>query len=295
MRNFRMKKRTKPIFVTKAAFVNVLLFTGVAVFLAVAVLAGKAVSTGMLEKENENKNSSVTVNKSKDDDVNPAPDSTPEASADTTENTVRLMFDAQNYYVIQLGAFSGEANANKCASSIRASGGAGFVREQEGKYYVYAMCYADSEDARTVSANLKAEGRSALVKCFKTASLALDISGSEKCVADIESAMRGIEEVPAELEKLIFSFDRGECERTALKTSLMKVLEDVETYRDVFGLYREQSAFFAQSENYCKGVYDDIASVLKADDDTALSAELKHIYINTVFNFIEYLDNADVG
>ncbi len=295
MRNFKIKRRTKPIFVSKAAFVNATLLAGVVIFIAVAALTGKIVSDKFISNPVKTDDGEVVITKPTH---TPTDNNTPGIVPTPDENPVKgtlIEISAKDYYFVQFGVFANEENARACAESITSRGGAGYIKNIEGNYNVYAMCYQDGNDAKTVVTNLKSDGYSALLKCFSQKGLSINVSGSDDAIKNIEEAFRGMVSVNKDLEGIIYKFDKKEIDRTAAKNELRALLGKIEKYKNTFSQYSGKNKLFEDANNVCNNVYTDISNVLKTEDDTKLSSEMKFVYINNVFNVIQYLDNVVVG
>lgn len=278
MRNFKIKKRIKPIFISKAAFVNVTLLAGIAIFVGLAAATGKLVSDNISTGNN-----------------NPADKVVISSGASQTEDYTTVKIDAQDYYFLQFGVFSNKENANKCADSISQKGGAGYIKEIEGKNYVFAMSYSQSDDARTVITQLKDQGYSAILKCYSHGGLSINLSGSKTSIDNVEKAFEGISKIPLELESVIYNFDKNMYDREELNITLDSIKEKIATYKDVFNTYSDQNDIFSQAVLYCNSVCEDISDIIKIDNETSPSSKLKFIYINCIFNLIEYLDNVVIA
>lgn len=295
MRNFRIK-RTKPIFISKTAFVNVTLLAGIAIFVALAVLTGRLVSDSIIPDKDVIASTEPSGNKITVIQPTPTPEQQPSGTpaSDADEGSL-IKIDARDYYFVQFGMFSNEKNAKVCADSITSKGGAGYVKYDGGKYYVFAMCYSNGNDAKTVVTNLKAQGYSTLLKCFSHNGMSMRISGSKESVDNLESAYSGIVKATDEIEDIIYKFDKGEIDRTELKNRLRELLGSVGSVKDTFALYADQNKVFNDAKALSETVYTDISALLKIDDDTKLKSGLKNTYITCVFDLIGYLDNAVVG
>ena len=281
MRNFKIKKRTKPIFISKAAFVNVTLIAGITIFMALATVTGKLVSDNMLPTDSPVLNPQT-----------PSPGATPNAPNDATSQSISIRLDAKDYYFVQFGVFSSLENARSCANSIVSKGGAGYVKEIEGKHYVYAMSYTQNDDAKTVVSQLKSQGYSTMLKRYSHSGLKVDLSGAPATLDSLKNALEGISQIPDELETIIFDIDKGNLKGESVTESLTQLKNKVNGYLDILKLYSEQSGIFSGAADYCTAVNADVEGVLELTDSASLSPSLKFVYINSIFELIEYLDNC---
>lgn len=294
MRNFRIR-RTKPIFISKAAFINVTLLAGIAIFVALAVLTGRAVSTNIIKDTGVAASSEPSDTKIIVTQPTPTPELPQNTPMEEATNGREIKIEAKDYYFVQFGMFSNEENARTCADSIAALGGAGYIKNTDGKFYVFAMCYSNGNDAKTVVTNLKTQGYSTLLKCFSHNGMTMNISGSDESVNKIEAAFNGVIKATDEIEDIIYKFDKGEIDRIELKNQLRELLNMIESNKDTFSLYAEQNEIFANAKTLCETFYSDISGLLKLESDIELKSRLKNTYITSVFELIEYLDNAVVG
>lgn len=278
MRNFKIKKRSKPIFISKAAFVNVTLIAGITIFMALATVTGKLVSDNMLPSGD-----TPVIN-----NTTPSPSTTQSPSA----QSISIRLDARDYYFIQFGVFSSLENARSCANSIVSKGGAGYVKEIEGKHYVFAMSYTQNADATTVISQLKSQGYSTMLKRYSHSGLKVDLSGTTSTLESLKTAIEGITNIPDELEQIIFGIDKGELSGQGITDSLSQLKTKINGYLDVLKLYSEQSGIFSGAAEYCTAVSADIEGVLELSQTASLSPSLKFVYINSIFDLIEYLDNV---
>lgn len=295
MRNFRIK-RTKPIFISKTAFVNVTLLAGMAIFVALAVLTGRLVSNSIIPDINVVASEAPSNDKIIVTQPTATPEQQPSAtpSGEATEGST-VTIAARDYYFVQFGVFSNEKNANTCAETIISKGGAGYIKNDDGKYHVFAMCYTDGNDAQTVVTNLKAQGYSTLLKCFSHNGMLLNLSGSNESIEKIDLAYTSIVKATDAIEDIIYKFDKGEIDRTELKNLLRTLLESVGSAKNTFADYAEQSEIFENAEIYAAKLYTDVSALLKLESDVQLKSRLKNTYIDNVFALITYLDNAVVG
>ncbi len=287
MRNFRFKKRTKPIFVSKAAFVNITLLAGVVMFVSLAAITGKLVSDGLVPDVGAMSTASPDLMATASPSTQPGVSITP---SDT--QSYELKINGKDFYFIQFGVFANEKNANTCAASVASRGGAGYIKNMNSNFYVFAMCYSDSNDAKKVTTQLKADGYSTMLKCFSHNGITLHLSGSETGISEIEVAFEGICSLAEKMEELVYKFDDQMIDRVEMKNQLRGILGEIEEYRDVFVTYSDESDIFSDASQVCSVLYEDISEILKTDDDVKLSSEFKYVYVNYIFELIEYLDNV---
>lgn len=319
MRNFRMK-RTKPIFISKAAFVNITLFSGVIIFVALAVLTGRLVG-GNISGDNVDANSkptesvgtstptpstselpfmTETPNITETPKATPsgtplAPTPTPSGNVDAEDKGTVVKLEARDYYFVQLGVFSSSENAELCAGSIAANGGAGYILNKEGKYYIFATCSVSDTQAKETVLELKEQGHSALLKCFSHNGMEITLRGNQSSIEKLDAAFHSVITSNEKMEELIRRFENGELTRPELKEELRKLLGDIMSNKELFTKYSGQSVIFSDAGELSETFYTDVSALLKLDDDVRIMSEMKKIYIKNVFDLIEYLDNVGIG
>ena len=121
MGEFRMHRRKHPIFVSKTAFFNSLIILGVVVFVSIAAITGKLISDSIMPyiidvdsyQPAEPTDPSVVVPSDGDDE---------ETGNDGQVKSVNIEVQNQEYYLVQMGVYQTEQNAQTSAESFSTLG-----------------------------------------------------------------------------------------------------------------------------------------------------------------------------
>jgi len=267
-------KRKKPLFISRTAFANALLLTGVFLFVGAAVFTGKVIndtisplieSVGAYSPDEEN-----------------TPILTPGAdTGDTGQTTCTLTIPNTSVYAVQMGVFSVEENAQSYAKSIRKLGGAGYVRAEEGFYYVFAMCYGKKEDALSVMASLKDQGYSGYMYTLTHGGLKMEVRGGEESLEELQGATLTVANLASKLEEAVIMLDKAQGVDVIEPLSTIKT--ELGEAGEIFLKYspEEKNGFTALGE-FCKAVEKDISDVIQLEG-SELSAGLKHTAVSAAF------------
>lgn len=146
----------------------------------------------------------------------------------------KLGFKATFYYVCY-DSPSDAQSASSMSSVVHSYGGAGYIVENDGKYFVTVSCYYDKNDAVSVSSALNKKGLECSVMEVKAGDYSLRGSAKkngEKYLGNLNTLMS--------LSRLCYdlanSLDKYSCDQNAAKS----VLKDVKTGLD--GLARQNAA-----------------------------------------------------
>lgn len=290
-----MHKRKHPIFVSKTAFFNSLIILGVVVFVSIAAITGKLISDSIMpyiidvdsyqpvEGEEQPTDPSVAA----PDDGNDE-----ETGSDSQVKSVNIEVQNQEYYLVQMGVYQTEQNAQTSAESVSTLGGAGYVRENLGKYYVYAMCYSNQSDAEQVVEQLKAQGFTGLVSSVSHQGLKMTVKGSDEKVSEIKATFERIPELLSQIESLAFSYDKGEIDITTAKTELQSIAGVAAECKDAMADSEKGAELFSASVELFSSIYDDACDLMKSSSASTISSDIKYFYVKTVFDVKDFLDNA---
>lgn len=138
-------------------------------------------------------------------------------------------------YLIQMGVFSTEANANVLAASLTEQGGGGFVMQDGEHYRVFTAGYPTEDEARAVKDALITDGYDCSVYelCSDTSTFSVSVmSGSDSTISDIQEIFYALLSAHDDLLELETAFDRdsmsvenGISSLKAIKDQLTKGLE----------------------------------------------------------------------
>ena len=266
-------KRKRPLFISRTAFANTLLIAGVFLFVGAAVFTGKVINdtiSPLIE--------SIGAY-SPEDDIPPT--STPAGDINTGDTTTcTLTIPNCQVYAVQMGVFSVEENAQSYSKTIRKLGGAGYVHEEEGFYYVFAMCYSEKDDALSVTSSLKDQGYSGYVYTLTHQGLKMEVRGAEDALQRLNLASECISGVVSRLEDASILLDKAEVD---VITPLNEIKNELKTAREIFEEYSSnENDGFSRLGEFCKAVENEVSNVIQLEG-SELSWGLKHATVSAAF------------
>lgn len=165
-----------------------------------------------------------------------------------------LDFSAAFYYVCYDSPTDSQSAAS-VSGVVHSYGGAGYIIENDGKYYVTISCYYGEDDALSVVKNLKNKGLSCTVIEAKREKISLPPSASKKA-----EQYKGTLNTLNSISQLCYNLANGMDNGTHSQTSAKSILSEVKTGLE--SLYRanksdcfaeEISALIAECEDVSYG------------------------------------------
>ncbi|MGN0804809.1 MAG: hypothetical protein ACI4MS_05455 [Candidatus Coproplasma sp.] len=141
-------------------------------------------------------------------------------------STEQLNFSAEFYYVCY-DSPSDSTSASSISSLVHGYGGAGYVVEKNGKYYVTVSCYYSEREAQTVCNNLKEKGLSCSVITAKGQNYKIK-SSDGKFAKQYESNLQTMFSVSKICYDLANSIDKYETNQSGAKAVLSNVKKSLD-------------------------------------------------------------------
>ena len=133
------------------------------------------------------------------------------------------------FYLLQMGAFTEQDQAQEHADKIRSMGAAGYVFEDGSVYRVFAAAYRDEESLKKVQMQVRMDGFEATPYITDRNSVHLTLKGDKTAVDAVQKAVELLSNVPDALCEWNLSLDRqtidGEEFRKLLSDQLNRVDE----------------------------------------------------------------------
>lgn len=139
------------------------------------------------------------------------------------------------YYGLQMGSYSSATGAESAALVLKQRGGAGYVIEVGGVFYVTAASYTKKADAESVAKALSGAGETCAVLELKIRAGRVKLNTGGKPLAAVYNAMQFFYDAAEDLERIGFSVDKGEldaagavAQAAALTARLNKIIAAVQ-------------------------------------------------------------------
>lgn len=134
-----------------------------------------------------------------------------------------LDFSATFYYVCYDSPTDSQSAAS-VSGVVRSYGGAGYVIENGGKYYVTISCYYSEEDAISINSNLKNKGLACKVIEAKREKISLPLSATKK-----KEQYKGTMNTLLSISQLCYGLANGMDSGTHSQSSAKSLLAEVKT------------------------------------------------------------------
>lgn len=207
------------------------------------------------------------------------------------QETAQLQLPGLDAYLLQMGVYSQQDNAQTQAQLIQARGAAGYVLNSgDGRYRVMAAAYADAASLSSVREQLKDEGIETASHQLTMAGAVFDVKGTAEQIEVMEQAFLGFDAAISELGALAIRFDkegmsaqdaRGDLQ--ALHTSLNNILGQV-------GNIPETGILPAVKACYQAGA--DSLNRLLEGDAASYSSLLKRAHLELIWAYYQLLGSA---
>lgn len=167
-------------------------------------------------------------------------------------SSAELNFSSEFYYVCY-DSPSDSTSVASISNLVRGYGGAGYIVEQDGKYYVTVSCYYSEKEAQVVCVNLENKGLSCSV--IKVKREKYKIKGSaEKFAKQYESNLQTMLSVSKICYDLANSIDKYETNQSGAKS----VLSGVKQSLDGLLSLNKNNCFYRELKNLISE-YEDVS------------------------------------
>lgn len=184
------------------------------------------------------------------------------------------------YYFVCYAMEDNSVSASSISSAVSSYGGAGYILEHNGKYYVTVSCYYAEKDANDVCGELKKRNLKCSVLKIETGDYALQTSNARKCASLYKGNLNTLNSLSTIAYECANALDTGEYTQNKAKA----VIESVK--RGLEGL-------LSANENNC--FHDELKRLIAAADDAGkgyvYSKDLRKLQIaiiDTVINIQLY-------
>lgn len=272
----RNRSRSKKNGSSGGRVLSVLILIIAGVYLISVSAAGKWLSKHIVEPV-----FSAFISKDKPSNEN----DTTNSSIFTSNTTGEIELPGLECYLLQMGVFSTQDNANTLAREIQQKGGGGYVMQDAQKYRVFASGYSTEADARSVKAQLAKEGYECSVHELASLGAGFDVSvtgGASSAVSDIQKVFYTLLSTHDDLLELSLSFDRD-------SMTVENAISAVKSISDNFKQAKDCKGSVPDEISKCIAAYDEQLNTLmqaKEADATKVSSMLKYAQLSAAYEFV---------
>lgn len=215
------------------------------------------------------------------------PSPSPEVAVQSSTTTLQ----ADPYYLLQMGVFKNEAEAQEFALQIRGMGGAGYIHTDSTNYRVFASAYCDAESISIVQDQLRKDGFSSSAFPTDRVSMRVTLQGGEEAISRGAQALEVISGLPAMLSEYVLKFDMDGMSAADGCAYVAKKTEELEEIRDALSLCHDTGT---QKIQTMLGQYLNALSTFSNGYDNMssedVSSGLKHLQIEIIFLYLSFLN-----
>lgn len=167
-------------------------------------------------------------------------------SGGLSSDTVTVTLPSVNCYMLQMGVYSVESNADSQAETLKAAGAGGFVLNDSGQYRVLAAGYPDEGSAATVKARLISEGMDTTVYSISTPSATFRVTAAKEEVGAVASAFTALYSAHGALTELAMGFDAADADVDKASASIKSIYDALIADTAILDEYSGKSEAFAR-------------------------------------------------
>jgi len=199
-------------------------------------------------------------------------------------------------YMIQMGAYNSQSNAETDAASLKKRGAAGYIVLKD-KYRLIAASYQSKASAESVKNSLASnDGLDSVIYEYSVPKLEFKITATQSQITTIENVFNKYIELKNNIGDLALSLDKSDTDISGAKSKL-------QDYKDTVSDYEDDLSFLAEGNKdnkiICglKTLYSDLLTDLKSMIDTnyssttAISADLKYNNVKMTDKYASFLSN----
>lgn len=214
------------------------------------------------------------------------PSASPEIALQSSTTTLQ----AEPYYLLQMGVYKNEAEAQEFALQIRAMGGAGYIHSDQANYRVFASAYCDAESISIVQDQLRKDGFSSSAFPTDRASVRVTLQGREDAISKGEQALHTVGELPQALSDFVLKYDmdgltaqEGVAYIAEKAGEMNEILEALSSCEDD-GIQK----ICAMLEQYLNALSTFSKGYANMSDED-VSSGLKHLQIEIIFLYLSFI------
>lgn len=272
-----------------------LLMVGAIVYLAAASSVGEWIAQKVIAPVIEAFSGEKKPAESIDTDPPEDTSGTAEVNLSTEKNSVtaEVTLPAVTCYMLQMGVFSTDSNAQAQAALLKTMGGGGYVLQDGDRYRVLAAGYTTQESAQEVRDRLKAEGVDCVVYPFTTASALIRLTAPEERFASMKEGFQALADAQKELSTTAMKFDAATGSVEEGKTACANIASSLSAGMEALSGYADAGSPVLDKLLACYGTFKaELAAVAVSDAQTlvAFSAQIKYTQLYLTHEYFKLME-----
>ena len=202
-----------------------------------------------------------------------------------------ITLPAVSCYMLQMGVFSSQANADMEAASLKSSGGAGYVLEDEGRYRVLAAGYDSESAAKDVKTRLVAEGTDCTVYALSANAAVFRVTANSDQLADIEKGFTALFDAQQALTLAALEFDQKSQSAEDGRGAAQQILANLRADMAILSQYDGDNSMFTALLACYTGCESALSSLSQsaASSTSTFASQLKHTQLYVTHQYAQFL------
>lgn len=196
------------------------------------------------------------------------------------------------YYILQMSAFTNQADAEKHAAEIRQLGAGGVVFTEGNICRVFAAAYLDEASLTKVHSQVRADGFEATPYITEKKVLKLTLDGDPDAIAVVQKALDLLNDIPKAMCTLCLSYDKGEVDESGVLKELKDMLSLCRDRIDSVNSSVKISTI-SPIVQLLKKYEESISTFLDEHDSIetgSMSGDLKHLQLTLIIDYILFFN-----
>ncbi|MEG1811286.1 MAG: SPOR domain-containing protein [Clostridia bacterium] len=213
-------------------------------------------------------------------------------TSDKSSKSLDITLPAVSCYMLQMGAYSVEANARSQAEQLKTQGAAGYVMEDAGKYRVLASGYMDEAGAKEVKSRLVSEGMDCTVFAMTTQSATFRVTATQEQIDSVKSGFAALSRAHSALCDEAIAFDRDKKTIADSKDSLSAILQQMQADMAILSTYSGKSEVVEQLMQCCDNYISAFSELTSTTDESMVdfSSKLKYTQLYTTDEYAKLME-----
>lgn len=211
--------------------------------------------------------------------ASPSPSEVP---AEKSEITV----EAVPFYILQMGVYTDQTDAEKHSEEILLLGGGGNVFRDGNVYRVFAAAYKDEESVLKVQKQVEKDGFEATPYITDRSGMKITMEGDARAIQIVSDTVSYLSSIPQDLCELTLGFDKNEYSEKEVTDKLKQLLQQCSERKTALQSIRAESIgpISVLLEKYAES----ISTFLHKHDtiNTMKSGELKQLQLSVIIDYI---------
>ena len=212
--------------------------------------------------------------------------------------TEEIPLKPMDCFLLQMGVFSSEANANELAKEIQGKGAGGYVVQDGTQYRVFASGYTTEASAKEVRDRLKSEGTDCTVHKISCAGASFKVTATEAQLKAVREGFKALYDAQEAMVDAALRFDKDSLSVSAGKSNVTSIQDELSGAMKSLIDQKSDASILASVKACYDAFYKDLQSLAQYNTESTVefSAQMKYTQIKMACEYkdlVEGLSSAD--